>query len=169
MKLFQWILCAAGLLFMCCGRQVSSSATSTAADSSIVRSSDSLPGKLSIAAVLPLTDSVPLTFTVMNPGSSDGRFCQWHTGFEPWISKYLEITSAAGEEVPYIGAMAKRVMPPPASSYRTVRAGNSVSVTVNLAQGYRFTKSGTYRIRYVGEGVSGVKIPEQVSFTLTER
>lgn len=36
------------------------------------------------------------------------------------MSKFLTVTDSEGNEVRYIGPMAKRLMPPPADTYRTV-------------------------------------------------
>ncbi len=119
----------------------SSIADSSMADSSIVNSpaGDSAPtppqpqagsGKLrtrlGIAGTTFTADSVPVSFTVINPTDSALRFCRWETPFEPKLGKYLEVISEQGTEAAFKGAMARRVMPPPDESYITVAAHDSV-------------------------------------------
>lgn len=109
-------------------------------------------------------DSVQLKFTVYNPADSAMKFCKWHTPFEPLMSKYLNVTNANGEEANYKGPMAKRIMPPPADSYITVAAKDSLLVTVNLLKAYDITKPGKYTVTYAGQNISGLNVKDSVSF-----
>jgi len=109
-------------------------------------------------------DSVKLKFTVYNPTDSVKQFCKWHTPFEPLISKYLEIKDARGEEAAYQGAMAKRIMPPPASSYQSINPGDSLSIDVDVLKGYAVKKPGQYSIIYTGQGMSGLVVKDSVVF-----
>ena len=109
-------------------------------------------------------EPVELKFTVYNNADTAQHFCKWHSPFEPFISKYLDIKSASGEEVNYKGAMAKRMMPPPASSYIAVNSKDSVSTQVDLLKGYDISKPGRYSITYVGQNMSGLVVKDSISF-----
>ncbi|MGY0034924.1 protease [Pedobacter sp. NJ-S-72] len=107
---------------------------------------------LRIKSSIKAGDSVKLKFTVYNPTDSVKQFCKWHTPFEPLMSKYLEIKDTHGEEAAYRGAMAKRMMPPPASSYQKINPGDSLSIDVDLLKGYAIQKPAQYSISYTGQG-----------------
>lgn len=124
--------------------------------------------KMSIKDTVKAGELLELKFTVYNGADTTQHFCKWHTPFEPFISKYLEIKSASGEEVNYKGAMAKRVMPPPADSYIAVNGKDSVSITVDILKGYDITKPAKYTITYVGQGMSGLVVKDSVSFVYVE-
>ena len=123
-----------------------------------------LYAKMNIQENIKSGDSVALRFTVFNPADTAQQFCKWHTPFEPLISKYLDITDEKGEEVAYKGAMAKRIMPPPASAYLKVNAGDSLSVSVDLLKGYAISKPAKYKIVYVGQNMSGLIVKDSVYF-----
>lgn len=112
--------------------------------------------KLNIAKPSLIADSVMLSFTVYNNSDTVQRFCKWHTPFEPLLAKYLNVTDAAGNEASYLGAMAKRIMPPPASSYINVNPHDSVSTVFNLSKGYA-VKPGRYTVSYIGTNMSGLQ------------
>ncbi|WP_158799971.1 protease [Pedobacter sp. L105] len=109
-------------------------------------------------------DSIKLRFTVYNPTDSVMQFCKWHTPFEPLMSKYLDVKDEKGEEVSYKGAMAKRMMPPPASSYIQVKAGDSLSVDVDMLKAYAITQPAKYTISYNGQSMSGLVLKDSVTF-----
>lgn len=119
---------------------------------------------ISISDTVRMGDSVMLKFTVYNPTDSAQKFLKWQTPFEPLLSKYLDIKNDAGEEAQYTGAIAKRVMPPPADAYITIAPGDSLIARVNLLKGYALAKAGTYAIAYNSEGVSNLKVDKSVSF-----
>jgi hypothetical protein len=118
----------------------------------------SIPGNVKVG------DSVLLKFTVKNNTDSVQRFCKWHTPFEPLLSKYLDVKNDKGEDVAYQGAMAKRVMPPPASSYMSLNPKDSISANVDLLKAYAIKTPGNYTITYVGENISGLKVKNTISF-----
>ncbi len=109
-------------------------------------------------------DAARLKFTVYNPADSVQQFCKWHTPFEPLLSKYLEVKNESGEEAAYLGAMARRVMPPPANSYIKVNAKDSLFTDVDLLKAYQITKPAKYTITYIGQNMSGVEVKQSVSF-----
>lgn len=104
---------------------------------------------LAIAADVLNKDSIMLSFTVINESDSIMRFCKWETPFDPEIGKYMDILDAQGTEPSFIGAMARRVMPPPAESYIEVPPHDSVKTVFNLADNYAI-EAGQYLVRYAG-------------------
>lgn len=117
---------------------------------------------------LHLQESIPLHFTVFNPTNDTLRFTKYHTPFEGFMNNFLTITQADGQEVSYIGPMAKRVMPPVPESYLTVPPNDSLSVNLDLKKGYRFEKKGAYSIEYNGGNVSGITAGKPINVTIEE-
>lgn len=128
--------------------------------------SEGLETVMSVPAITPSGSPVMLSFTVYNRSTKDTQFCKWHTPFEGFISTFLDIRDSAGVNVQYRGAMAKRVMPPPAEAYIQVPAGDSVSVTVDLLKGYDLTQPGHYKAVYQGGGMSGLEKVNEISFSV---
>jgi len=125
---------------------------------------DSLQGVLSIKSVVKSGEPVSLTFTINNTADSTQTFCKWHTPFEPLISKYLDVTDIENMEAAYKGPMAKRIMPPPADSYLKIKAGESITVTVDLLKGYDLKAGKIYTIRYNSNAISGISVEQPVTF-----
>nr|WP_068888772.1 protease [Pedobacter panaciterrae] len=109
-------------------------------------------------------EPVVLKFIVYNYTDSTNRFCSWHTPYEPLMSKYLEVKDADGIEADYLGPMAKRMMPPPDSSYQYINSGDSIPATVDLLKAYRINKPSKYTIVYTGKNMSGLNVKDSVSF-----
>jgi len=124
---------------------------------------------MQIKDTIKVGDSVLLKFTVHNPADSTQQFCKWHTPFEPLISKYLEVKNEAGTEADYRGAMAKRIMPPPASSYIKVNPKDSLTSKVDLLKGFAITQPGKYTITYTGQNMSGLVSEQTVSFVYLKK
>ncbi len=110
-------------------------------------------------------DSVMLSFTVVNHADSAQRFVKWETPFEPRLGKYLDVINEQGTEAEFTGAMARRMMPPPAEAYIEVAAHDSVSTTFNAANNYTIA-SGQYTVKYVGGGVSGLDAGNEIKITV---
>ncbi|WP_374949135.1 protease [Mucilaginibacter sp.] len=113
-------------------------------------------------------DSVILTFTVKNNATDSLRFCKWHTPFEPLMSKYLSIKDESGTEAAYKGPMAKRIMPPPASSYITLKPNDSVTVNVDVLKAYAIDKPEAYTVTYEGKEISGLEVKQNATFKYTK-
>ncbi|GHE30395.1 hypothetical protein [Sphingobacterium griseoflavum] len=125
-----------------------------------------LVASLEANATYKLTDSISILFKVYNPTEDTLRFTQYHTPFEGFLSNFLTITHAEGQEVPYMGAMTRRVMPPPADTYRIVAPGKQDSIRFNVSKGYRFEKSGTYTIQYNSGAISGISNGDAIQIEL---
>ncbi|KAA2242990.1 protease [Chitinophaga agrisoli] len=133
---------------------------------------------LDSAAVLETTMSVKspikgdgpimLKFSVANPTDNPVRFCKWHTPFENFMASYLDITDSKGEAVQYRGAMAKRIMPPPADAYIVVSPKGSVEHEIDLRKGYGITAPGKYKVVYQASGMSGLTKVNELTFEVTK-
>jgi hypothetical protein len=110
-------------------------------------------------------EPIEMRFTVYNDADSVQQFCKWHTPFEPLLSKYLDITDQSGEDILYKGAMAKRIMPPPADSYIKVQPKDSLSIVVDILKGYSISKSSIYKVKYNSQNMSGLMVKDSVSFS----
>lgn len=138
------------------------------------KTTNSQAGNEGLTAVMSVPQSVktgaPVTlkFTVSNNSAKDLKFCKWHTPFEGFLNSYFDIKDGSGTDARYKGVMAKRVMPPPAESYITVKAGKSISAEVDLLKAYDLSTPGTYKIIYQGGSMSGIEKVNEVSVTITK-
>ncbi|WP_413667083.1 protease [Mucilaginibacter sp. Mucisp86] len=168
MKNYKIILSATLLTLSACGvnKVKNTSAGSDSAKNQNVApaASASLFAKMQIKQAIKIGHPVELKFTVYNDADTARQFCKWHTPFEPLMSKYLDVKDANGQEMLYKGAMAKRMMPPPASSYIKVNPKDSLSATVDLLKAYEITKPSKYTVIYVGQNMSGLTVKDSVEF-----
>jgi hypothetical protein len=172
MKKYKLLSFAALLALAACN--VNSKTTSNTSDSlshsdTAKTTGNALFVNMQIKDTISIGDSVLLKFTVHNPADSIQQFCKWHTPFEPLLSKYLEIKNEAGNEADYRGAMAKRIMPPPASSYLKVNPKDSLTTTADLLKAFAITTPGKYTITYVGQNMSGLVSNQTVSFVYLKK
>ncbi len=170
MKNLKFILAAGVLALSSCSQTTRSTdrdkvvADSIAQEINVLTAQKALFAKMEIKDTIKIGDLVQLRFTVYNKADSVMQFCKWHTPFEPLISKYLDIKNESGEEVSYKGAMAKRMMPPPASSYMKLNPQDSVSIDVDLLKGYAIEGAGKYTISYNSQNMSGLMVRDSISF-----
>lgn len=139
-------------------------ADSASAVTAVEKSESGIFAKLQIKNTIKAGEPVTLKFTVYNQADTAQQFCKWHTPFEPLMSKYLDIKAENGEEVSYKGPMAKRMMPPPASSYTKVNPKDSLAADIDVLKGYDLQKPGKYTISYSGQNMSGLVVKDSVSF-----
>lgn len=128
---------------------------------------DPILGKLSVIGTPKLGGPINIRFTVYNNTDTIGRFCTWHTPFEKLMSKYLDVALDDYTPVDYKGPMAKRVMPPPANSYKKLNAEDSTSADFNLADAYSITKAGNYTIKYNSATISGIVVSDSLKIKVT--
>ena len=128
--------------------------------------SDSLFITLSIKNVLKAGEKPNLKFLVSNDKSASKSFCKWHTPFEPLMSKYLDIKDQDGNEALYKGPMAKRIMPPPADSYQTVKPMDTLVSIIDLSKAYELKEGKEYTVSYNSGSISGLRPSNTVSFKL---
>ena len=115
-----------------------------------------------------LSDSILIDFVVHNPTKDTLKFTQYHTPFEGVISKFVDVIGADSVEVDYIGAMARRIMPPPADTYHAVAPNESKRISFDLKKGYKIDKVGTYSIQYNSERISGITPSKAVEITVVD-
>ncbi|MFC3563207.1 protease [Pedobacter jamesrossensis] len=143
-----------------------SDSDSTAKEQVNTQKPTTITGKMFALPTAKVGDSVKIRFTVYNETDSTRQFCKWHTPFEPLLSKYLDITADEGTEAPYKGPMAKRVMPPPADSYVSLKSGDSLVSEINVLKGYDFSKPGKYTIKYNAANMSGIVVKDSIILSL---
>ena len=164
------ILSAAMLMLASCSQSTRTSENNDVATDSVTAPATDQSAAKPLFAIMKIKDaiktgdSLKLKFTVYNTADSVQHFCKWHTPFEPLMSKYLDVKSENGDEVSYKGPMAKRMMPPPASSYMAVNPKDSTATTVDLLKAYDITKPAKYTITYVGQNMSGLIVKDSISF-----
>lgn len=171
MKNLKLILPAAMLALASCSPATRNADDNTAKTDSVTKApvaeqagEKALFAKLTIKDTIKTGEPILLKFTVYNYADSVQQFCKWHTPFEPLMSKYLDIKDENGEEVNYKGAMAKRIMPPPASSYQKLNPKDSLSADVDLFKGYSITKPAKYTVVYNSQNMSGLIVKDSVTF-----
>jgi hypothetical protein len=168
MKNYKIILSAILLSLSACTvnkvKNTSAGSDSAKNQASAPATSASLFAKMQIKGTIKIGDPVELKFTVYNDADAQGQFCKWHTPFEPLMSKYLDVKDASGQEMLYKGAMAKRIMPPPAGSYIKVNSKDSLSTTIDLLKAYDISKPSKYTIIYVGQNMSGLTVKDSIEF-----
>lgn len=161
MKFFKLLLCSAIFFSSCYVNRGNNAHTSVLGGRS---NGKSLFAEMQIDKVKKIGEPLILKFTVYNQADITQQFCKWHTPFEPLMSKYLEIKNEHGVEMLYQGAMAKRIMPPPESSYIKVNTKGNVSATVDLAKAFAISKPSRYTITYTGQDMSGVIVKSSATF-----
>lgn len=168
MKHIPLIVSAAMLLLAACSSTKQNDGSTAETRDTTIEIADSasqiLTASMQVRPLIDLGDSIMLTFTVYNNTTKDRTFCKWHTPFETPMSSYLDVLNEKGNQVQYLGIMAKRVMPPPASAYITVKAGDSLSVSVDLRKSYSFDQPGKYFLKYNSEDISGLSVKDSVTF-----
>jgi len=167
--IFPTLLVSAMVISACSSTTHTTANNSTKTDSVSAPAGDQSMPKALFATMkiqnnIKMGDSVKLKFTVYNPTDSTQQFCKWHTPFEPLMSKYLDVKAENGEEAAYKGPMAKRIMPPPADSYIKVKAGDSLSVNVDVLKAYALKDPAKYSITYNSEAMSGLVVKDSVVF-----
>ena len=163
------ILFVSAILISACSSTTHTTASSVKTDSVSTPARDQSKPKALFATLkiqnnIKIGDSVKLKFTVYNPADSTQQFCKWHTPFESLMSKYLDVRAENGEEAAYKGPMAKRIMPPPADSYIKLKAGDSLSVNVDVLKAYAIKDPAKYSITYNSEAISGLIVKDSVVF-----
>lgn len=93
-------------------------------------------------------DTVPLKFEISNRSKKAVNVLIWNTPMEGFFGRYLRVIGPSGE-LEYGGAMMKRGAPE-RSDYARIKAGGSVSKTVNLADVFKFSAGEHYTVEFIG-------------------
>jgi peptidyl-Lys metalloendopeptidase len=108
---------------------------------------DGAVASLSVAqGAFDATQEVLVTVTISNPNRHTVRVLKWFTPADG-VEEPLFVVTRNGEPVSYVGAHYKR----PAATgqdYISLKAGESISSTVNLGEYYDLSQSGQYEIFY---------------------
>jgi peptidyl-Lys metalloendopeptidase len=91
-------------------------------------------------------ESVAVSVTISNPSKGALRLLKWYTPFEDVEEPLFEITRD-GVPVEYIGAHYKRPQPED-GDFIVLKSGESFTRTVNLADYYDLSVSGSYLVSY---------------------
>ncbi|TDQ06179.1 protease [Pedobacter metabolipauper] len=170
MKNLKLLLPAALLALSACSQNTRTTDKDAATTDSTTTVTDLKSEEKGLFATMQMADTiktgqpVQLKFTVYNHADTAQQFCKWHTPFERLMSKYLDIVDENGAEVSYKGAMAKRMMPPPADSYIKINPKDSLVSDVNVLEGYDLKNSAKYTVKYVGQNMSGLIVKDSISF-----
>ncbi|NTE04540.1 protease [Agrobacterium tumefaciens] len=168
MKKISLIIAICSTLFSACNsfkskeKAVGKQDTTLVTEAKAEKKMDPVTGKLSVVGQPKLGGPINMRFSVYNNTDTVAKFCIWHTPFEKLMSKYLDVNLDDYTPIDYKGAMAKRIMPPPADSYKKLNAGDSTSADFNLADAYAITKAGNYTIKYNSATVSGIVVPDSI-------
>ncbi|UKT64660.1 protease [Pedobacter mucosus] len=164
------ILLISSAMLASCGSSTKLSGNKQGIDSNETKSDStqqkSINGKISQLNQAKIGSPINLKFMVFNSKDSTAVFCKWHTPFEPLSSKYLDVIFQDGTEANFIGPMAKRMMPPPANSYQSLKTNDSISVNFDLTKAYAIIKAGSYTIKYNSTGISGITIPDSLKIII---
>lgn len=96
-------------------------------------------------------DSVMVNVAISNPNKNTIRILRWFTPFDG-VKEDLFAVTVNGKAVEYTGADYKRPAPQD-KDYITLKAGETLETTIDLADFYDFSESGYYQITYNIEGL----------------
>ncbi|RNL56441.1 protease [Pedobacter jejuensis] len=165
-------LCA--IIFAACGSSEDKKEANAASDTTLLseakatKVTDPITEKMTLLGEAKLGQPINIKFSVYNNTDTVAKFCKWHTPFERLMSKYLDVAMEDHVDVNYTGAMAKRIMPPPADSYIMLKKGDSTSTNFNLNDGYAITKAGSYTIKYNATTISGIVVTDSLKITVSK-
>jgi hypothetical protein len=96
-------------------------------------------------ATVPATGQVTVQFTLHNAGTRDLHLLRWGSPFEgAWLGPFVRASTAQGE-LPFQGAMRKRGEPS-AQDYLLLRAGQTLTAEMSLADAYALPATGPLRL-----------------------
>ena len=164
-----WAILLAALLLGACswaptsetagGSQPGSGATQPASQSGFRASLEALPQTSS-------GESTQLRFTLANESDTRLYLLRWYTPLEG-IAGEIFTVKRDGQVIPYQGILASR-MPPTPDDYVALDAGASVSVVVDLSEGYDLSEPGEYTVKFRSPSISHVAKSEAEMATTME-
>ena len=86
-------------------------------------------------------------FDFTNTANEDQYVCEYFTPLEGIGNRFLTITYQDGTDLPYMGILARR-LPPTKENFKLIKAGETVSASIDLTEAYSFDKDGVYTIVY---------------------
>jgi heat shock protein HslJ len=101
---------------------------------------------LEMPASLPSGAAVTVMFTLINDSSEELYVLKWFTPLEGLAGDIFRV-QREGVELEYRGKLVKRAAPT-SDDYVRIGARGSVSIVVDLVQGYDFSQAGQYTVQY---------------------
>ena len=111
-------------------------------------------------------ENVQLQFTLVNESDARLYLLRWYTPLEG-IAGEIFAVKRDGQMIPYRGILASRVPPTP-NDYVALDAGMSVSVVVDLSEGYDLSEPGEYAVKFLSPRISHVARSEAEMATTME-
>ena len=111
-------------------------------------------------------ENVQLQFTLVNESDARLYLLRWYTPLEG-IAGEIFAVKRDGQMIPYQGILASRVPPTP-DDYVALDAGASVSVVVDLSEGYDLSEPGEYTVKFLSPRISHVARSEAEMATTME-
>jgi len=154
---FRAILLAALLISAC---SWSPAGETVEASQSGLRASLEVPPQMSSG------ESTQLTFTLVNESDIRLYLLRWYTPLEGIAGEIFGVRRD-GQVIPYRGILASR-MPPTPDDYVVLDPGASVSVVVDLSEGYDLSEPGEYTVKFLSPKISHVARSEAEMATTME-
>ena len=107
--------------------------------------------KMSVPAKVQNRATIPLTFELINKTKSTLNILNRDTPIEGFYGQYFEITGPDGAAVEYRGRVVKRAPTPTREEYVSIKKGDKLAVTVNLAPAYDFKGKGRHEVMFTGK------------------
>ena len=107
--------------------------------------------RMSMPARVQNPASIPLTFELINKTKNTLNILNRDTPFEGFYGQYFEITGPDGTAVDYRGRVVKRASTPAREEYVSIKKGDKLAVTVNLAPAYDFKVKGRHELMFTGK------------------
>ncbi|MFI0404813.1 hemopexin repeat-containing protein [Actinomadura sp. 3N508] len=121
---------------------------------------DYFTASLHAAPTYRIGEPITITFELTNTAEQDVRILEWDTPLEGEVLAYFEVRHE-GEIVPYDGRFLKRG-DPEESSYRLVRAGETVADTIDLTTAYPIAQPGQYTVTLAAHVLDAIPQGEEV-------
>ncbi|XP_003384046.1 PREDICTED: uncharacterized protein LOC100635299 isoform X1 [Amphimedon queenslandica] len=112
---------------------------------STMAASPESPINVSMSASRGHNGEVLCNFEFTNTADEDYYIGTYSTPLEGIYSSFLTITYQDGTDVQYMGILARR-LPPTKKTFKLIKAGETISASVDLTEAYIFDKDGTYTI-----------------------
>ena len=160
------------LLLGACGRSPTSETVQTTQSGSqtsqpgLQASQSGFRASLEVPPEMSSGESAQLRFTLVNESDTDLYLLRWYTPLEG-IAGDIFLVKRDGQVLPYQGILASR-MPPTPDDYVALDAGASVSVAVDLAEGYDLSEPGEYTVKFLSPRISHVARSEAEMATTME-
>ena len=156
----------AALLVSACSASSTSETVGGTQSGGTQASQSGFRASLEILSQVSTGENVQLQFTLVNESDARLYLLRWYTPLEG-IAGEIFAVKRDGQMIPYRGILASRVPPTP-DDYVALDAGASVSVVVDLAEGYDLSEPGEYSVKFLSPRISHVARSEAEMATTME-